>query len=76
MLELQLGLTEYFVFYNTERTQQSLDYSTSDEVYWTACGGEASLVDKYGARKEIDQKQKTETKPGQRHSTACEELPS
>lgn len=24
--ELLLGLTEYFVFYNTERTHQSLDY--------------------------------------------------
>ncbi|CAH1073934.1 Integrase [Candidatus Nitrotoga sp. 1052] len=76
MPELLLGLTEYFVFYNMERTHQSLDYSTPDEVYRTACGGGASIVDKYGARKEIDRKQKTETKLGQRHSAACEELPS
>jgi len=31
--ELLLGLTEYFVFYNTERTHQSLGYDTPDEVY-------------------------------------------
>jgi len=64
------------VFYNTERRHQSLDYSTPDEVYRTAYSGGASIVDKYSARKEIDQKQKTETKLGQRHSAACEELPS
>ena len=74
--ELLLGLTEYFVFYNTERTHQSLDYSTPDEAYRTARGGGASIVDKYSPRKELDQKQKTETNLGQRHSAACEKLPS
>jgi len=32
MPELLLGLMKYFVFYNTERTHQSLGYSTLDEV--------------------------------------------
>jgi len=39
MPEVQLGLMEYFVFYNTERTHQSLDYRTPDAVYRTASGG-------------------------------------
>lgn len=72
--ELLLGLTEYFVFYNEERTHQSLDYSTPDEVYRTASGGGARIVDKFSEREkpEIDK----ETKPGQRRSAACEKLPS
>ena len=59
-----------------ESPHQSLDYSTPDEVYRTAYGGGASIVDKYSARKEIDQKQKTETKLRQRYFAACEELSS
>ena len=47
MPELLIGLTEYFVFYNTERTHQSLDYSTPDNVYRTAIGGGAMIVDKF-----------------------------
>lgn len=47
MPELLLGLTEYFVFYNSERTHQSLDYDTPDQVYRTASGGGARIVDKY-----------------------------
>ncbi len=74
--ELLLGLTEYFVFYNTERPHQSLDYSTPEIVYQAASGGGASIVDKYGAREKLDQEQKKEAKPGQRHSAACEGLPS
>ncbi len=45
--ELQLGLTEYFLFYNRERTHQSLDYRTPDVVYRTASGGGARIVDKF-----------------------------
>ena len=45
--ELQLGLTEYFLFYNRERTHQSLDYKTPDVVYRTANGGGARIVDKF-----------------------------
>jgi putative transposase len=76
--ELLLGLTEYFVFYNTERTHQSLDYSTPDEVYRTASGGGATIVDKFTEKKENQQNQKTEdeAKPGQRRAAACEGLPS
>ncbi|MBU2742586.1 DDE-type integrase/transposase/recombinase [Acidithiobacillus thiooxidans] len=55
--ELLLGLTEYFVFYNTERMHQSLDYSTPDEVYRTANGGGATIVDKFTAKKKIVRKQ-------------------
>ena len=46
--ELLLGLTEYFVFYNTQRIHQSLNYVTPDEVYRTAKGGGARIVDKFG----------------------------
>ena len=45
--EVQLGLTKYFVFHNSERTHQSLDYSTPDVVYRTASGGGARIVDKF-----------------------------
>ncbi|MFY9261339.1 MAG: integrase core domain-containing protein, partial [Gallionella sp.] len=47
--ELLLGLTEYFDFYNTERTHQSLGYLTPDQVYRTGQGGGAVIVDKYAA---------------------------
>ncbi len=46
--ELMMGLTEYFVFYNLERMHQSLGYLTPDEVYQTATGSGACIVDKYG----------------------------
>ena len=49
--ELQLGLTEYFEFYNTERFHQSLSYLTPDQVYQTANGGGARIVDKFMERK-------------------------
>ena len=74
--ELLLGLTEYVVFYNTEITHPSLDYSTPDVVYRTASGGGARIVDKYSERKKPVQEQSIETKPGQRRSAACERLPS
>jgi len=51
MPEVQLGLTKYFMFYNTERTHQSLDYSTPDAIYRTASGGGARIVDKFKERK-------------------------
>lgn len=51
MPELQLGLTEYFEFYNTERPHQSLSYCTPDQVYKTASGGGARIVDKFIERK-------------------------
>jgi len=62
--ELLLGLTEYFVFYNMERTHQSLDYRTPDVVYRTASGGGASIVDKFSAGKNLAQEQNTEKTRG------------
>ena len=72
--ELLLGLTEYFVFYNTERTHQSLNYSTPDAVYRTASGGGASIVDKFTEREKS--RSETEAKTGQRRSAAGDRLPS
>ena len=40
-------VTEYFTFYNGERYHQALDYKTSDQVYQTAEGGGAMIVDKF-----------------------------
>jgi putative transposase len=51
MPELQMGLTEYFEFYNTERTHQSLNYNTPDRVYQTASDGGASIADKFKEQK-------------------------
>lgn len=45
--ELLLGLATYFTFYNTERFHQALGYRHPDEVYRTAAGGGAKIVDKF-----------------------------
>ena len=45
--DVLMGLTPYFQFYNQERWHQSLDYKTPDEVYKTAIGGGAKIVDKF-----------------------------
>ena len=78
MPELLMGLTQYFVFYNTQRPHQSLSYSTPDNIYQSASGGGARIVDKYNgtekAHAEIEFKK--ETKSGQRCSAAVERLPS
>jgi putative transposase len=47
MIELTVGLAEYFTFYNGERPHQSLGHKTPDVVYKTAMGGGAVIVDKY-----------------------------
>ncbi len=64
MSELLIGLTKYFVFYNTERPHQSMSYSTPDQVYRTASGGGAKIVDKYSKLEkdglEIETKKETE----------------
>ena len=72
--DLLLGLTDYFVFYNTARFHQSLDYQTPDEVYRTATGGGARIEDKFSERE--TSRTKTEAKSGQRRSAASERLPS
>ena len=61
---LQLGLTEYFEFYNTERPHQSLGNLTPIQVYQTASGGGARIVDKFKERKTflgVEPKPKAET---------------
>jgi putative transposase len=72
--DLRLGLTEYFVFYNTERTHQSLDYGTPDVVYHTANGGGARIVDKFSETEKLTVEIVVTT--GQRRSAASERLPS
>ena len=66
MPELLIGLTEYFVFYNTERPHQSMSYDTPDQVYRTASGGGAKIVDKYSKLEkdglEIETKKETENR--------------
>jgi putative transposase len=53
MGELLMGLTKYMIFYNQERTHQSLGYRTPDEVYTTGVGGGAIIVDRFcGAMEE------------------------
>lgn len=47
MGELQLGLTEYFAFYNDERPHQSLRQQAPNNVYRTAMGGGAVIIDKF-----------------------------
>ena len=45
--ELMLGLSEYFTLYNAERPHQALQNKTPDEVYKTAAGGGALIVQEY-----------------------------
>jgi len=74
--DLLLGLTQYFQFYNQERWHQSLDYKTPDEVYQTAIGGGAKIVDKFGGARETSPVPLRYTgdvsraELGQRHSAA------
>ena len=53
--ELQLGIKDYFLFYNRERMHQSLGYSTPDKVYQAASGGGARIVDKYGEKNKLSE---------------------
>jgi putative transposase len=78
MPELLIGLTEYFVFYNTERPHQSLNYNTPDNIYQAASGGGARIVDKYSETEKTHAEiaSKKETKSGQRCSAVDERLPS
>jgi putative transposase len=73
--ELLVGLTAYFTFYNAERSHQSLGYRTPEEVYRTAFGGGARIVDKFNGD-EAPSKATTAIKSGQRRSAASEPLPS
>lgn len=48
--ELLLGLSDYFVLYNSQRPHQALQYKTPDVVYASGIGGGALIVDKYGEK--------------------------
>jgi putative transposase len=49
---LLAGLSEYFALYNSERPHQALGNRTPDEVYRTAEGGGAMIIDRFGGHKE------------------------
>ena len=51
--DLLIGLTHYFLFYNQERYHQSLGYKTPHEVYQTAIGGGAKIIDKFSGTEEV-----------------------
>ena len=62
--ELQQGVKKYFLDYNSERSYQSLNYSTPDEVYRSGKGGVACIVDKYPP--ESEPREVLDEKKGQR----------
>jgi len=68
MPELLIGLAEYFVLYNTERPHQSLGYDTPDQVYRTASGGEARIVNKYSEKEKTHSEIETKKETGSRGS--------
>jgi putative transposase len=48
MVELTLGLADYFGFYNDQRPHQALGQKTPNDVYLSGIGGGAMIVDKFG----------------------------
>ena len=68
MCELTLGLTEYFTFYNHERPHQSLASQTPAQVYKSAQGGGALILDKYPKKGSPGTKETKKT--GQRRPAA------
>jgi putative transposase len=71
MPELLVGLAEYFVFYNSERPHQALDYKTPDHVYLTREGGGAKIVDYFSNKQDSSVEEM-----GQRQSAVMETTPS
>ena len=69
--ELLLGLTEYFLFYNSERFHQALSYKTPNEVYLTGIGGGVKIVDHFS-----DKRGSSKEEVGQRQSAVTELIPS
>lgn len=67
--ELLVGLTEYFVLYNTARPHQSPGYDTPDQVYRTASGGGARMVDKYSEKEKTHSRIETKKEAENRGST-------
>ncbi len=56
MTYLLLELTQYFMYYNSERMHQELVYDTPDEVYRTANGGGGRNKKKYSEIEKFIQK--------------------
>jgi len=50
--ELQIGLVNYFKFYNNVRPHQSLNYLTPINVYQAGIGGGANIVDKFKVKEQ------------------------
>ena len=63
-VEMMRGFTEYFKLYSTERPHQSLGYKTPDEVYESATGGGARIVDKF-SQKSVSEGSSEATAPQQ-----------
>jgi putative transposase len=58
--ELLLGLSDYFMRYNSQRPHQSLQYKTPDVVYASGSGGGALIIDKYAAKPETQKPKQPE----------------
>ncbi|MFI3199165.1 MAG: hypothetical protein QX196_12690, partial [Methylococcaceae bacterium] len=71
VVELLLGLTQYFIFYNSERFHQSLSYKTPNEVHLTGIGGGIKIVDHFS-----DKRASSKGEMGQRQSAVTESIPS
>ena len=69
--DLLLGLTEYFLFYNSERFHQALSYKTPNEVYLTGIGGGVKIVDHFS-----DKRGSSKEEVGQRQFAVTESIPS
>jgi putative transposase len=69
--DLLVGLTEYFLFYNSERFHQALSYKTPNEVYLTGIGGGVKIVDHFS-----DKQGSSKKEVGQRQSAVTESIPS
>jgi len=68
MVELTVGLTEYFAFYNDERPHQSLSDLTPDQVYRSGQRGGAIIVDKFSKK---DPETEIAAETGQRRAAVC-----
>ena len=71
MAELTVGLAQYFAFYNAERPHQALGYQTPSDVYRTANGGGALIVDRFSDDAETPQKKSS---TGQRRAAEAVEI--
>ncbi len=69
MGERLIGLSEYFIFYNDERSHQSLSNQTPNRVYESGQGGRAMIVDRFGKETSAPEAM---AEPGQSRAAVCE----